>query len=157
MVGSFGSPCRYERFFILPSLLWSDQYKRFFSSPYTISLHVSPSPSNLGRQSCIAACLLKRVSGRDEDCKFIIISYVVRTLFITRVLGPPPVPARIIREDPPKYKSSQPLQVLTSEWTESILVLQRYRSQLDGYIIIGYHLSLIVIGRVHITKLCAKL
>jgi hypothetical protein len=45
-----------------------------FSSPYTISLHMSPTPSNLSRQSCRAACLLICVSGRDENCKFVIIS-----------------------------------------------------------------------------------
>ncbi len=31
--------------------------ENIFSSPYSISIHLSPSPSNLGRQSCRAACL----------------------------------------------------------------------------------------------------
>jgi hypothetical protein len=35
---------------------WSPQYKILFLS-YTISIDVSPLPSNLGRQSCRAACL----------------------------------------------------------------------------------------------------
>jgi hypothetical protein len=35
----------------------ASQYKIFFSSPYTISIYVPPSPSNLGRQPCRAACL----------------------------------------------------------------------------------------------------
>ncbi len=39
--------------------------KIFFSSPYTISLQLSPLPSKLGRLSCRLACLLKYVSGRD--------------------------------------------------------------------------------------------
>jgi hypothetical protein len=37
-----------QEIFVLPWLLWSDQYKIFFSSPYhTISIHLSPSPSML--------------------------------------------------------------------------------------------------------------
>jgi hypothetical protein len=44
------------RDFFLPWLLWSAQYKIVFYSPYTISIYVSPSPSNLGRQSCRATC-----------------------------------------------------------------------------------------------------
>ncbi len=39
-----------------------------FLSLYTISVYVSPSPSNLGRQSCRAACLWMCVSGCD--CNF---------------------------------------------------------------------------------------
>ncbi len=34
-----------------------------FSSPYAISIHLSPSPSKLGRQPCWVACLLVCVSG----------------------------------------------------------------------------------------------
>ncbi len=34
----------------------------FFSSPYTISIHLSPSPSKLSRQSCRVTCLLICVS-----------------------------------------------------------------------------------------------
>jgi hypothetical protein len=33
-----------------------------FSSPYTISVHLSPSPSQLGRQSCLVASLFVCVS-----------------------------------------------------------------------------------------------
>ncbi len=44
--------------FILPCVLWSARYKIFFSSSYTVSISVSPTPSNLGggRQSCRDAC-----------------------------------------------------------------------------------------------------
>jgi hypothetical protein len=38
---------------VLPWLFWSAQYKIF----YTISIYVSPSPSNLGWQACRAVCL----------------------------------------------------------------------------------------------------
>jgi hypothetical protein len=38
----------------------------FFSSPYTISIYMPPSPSNLGRQSCRAACFGMYVS--DWNC-----------------------------------------------------------------------------------------
>jgi hypothetical protein len=39
-------------------LLWSAQSKIFLSSPYTISLYMSLSPSQQGNQSCRDACLL---------------------------------------------------------------------------------------------------
>ncbi len=48
--------------FILPWLLWSAQFKNN-SSPDTISIYVSPSPCNLGRQSCRAAFLWMCVYG----------------------------------------------------------------------------------------------
>jgi hypothetical protein len=57
-VCSLGLSCRDNKFFILPSLLQSAQYKIFLSSPYTISIHMSPSPSKVGRQSWWVACLL---------------------------------------------------------------------------------------------------
>jgi hypothetical protein len=50
--------------FVLPWLIYSDQYKLLFSSPFTISL--SPSPSKLGRQSCGVADLLMYVSGQSR-------------------------------------------------------------------------------------------
>jgi hypothetical protein len=37
--------------------------QNIFSSQYTILIYVSPSPSNLGMQSCRGACLLMCVSG----------------------------------------------------------------------------------------------
>jgi hypothetical protein len=43
--------------------LLSAQFKILFSSPYTISIYVFPSASNLGRQSCRAAFLWMCVSG----------------------------------------------------------------------------------------------
>ena len=52
-----GLPCRYTRILfclgcsIRPST-------NIFSSPYTISIPLSSSPSKLGKQSCWAACLL---------------------------------------------------------------------------------------------------
>ncbi len=45
------------RDFFLPWLPCSAHYKILFTSLYAISVYVSPSPSNLGRQSCRAACL----------------------------------------------------------------------------------------------------
>ncbi len=39
----------------------------FFTSLYTFSLHLSPSPSKLGRQSCRVPCLLICVSGNDHS------------------------------------------------------------------------------------------
>ncbi len=55
-----------QEIFILLWLLWTAQYKNIFSSPYTIAIYVSPSPSNLGRQSCRAACLWIFVSDWDS-------------------------------------------------------------------------------------------
>ncbi len=50
-----------QEIFFRPWLHWSAQYIIFLSSPYTISIYVSPSPSNLGRQSCRASCLCMNV------------------------------------------------------------------------------------------------
>jgi hypothetical protein len=62
LVGSFGSACRYRRF--LSCLGCSGQPStKYFSSRYTISIYMSLSPSNLGRQSCKVACLWMCVSG----------------------------------------------------------------------------------------------
>ncbi len=47
--------------------------QNIFSSPYTISIPLSISPSKLGRQPCWVACLLVRVSGiskQREDIGF---------------------------------------------------------------------------------------
>ncbi len=52
-----------QDFFVQPCLLQSAQYKIFFSSPYIISIHLSPSPNKLGRQSCWITCFLVCVSG----------------------------------------------------------------------------------------------
>ncbi len=40
--------------------------QNIFSSPYTFSISLSPSPSKLGRQPCWVACLLVCVSGDDR-------------------------------------------------------------------------------------------
>ncbi len=48
LVGFLGSSCWYKIF--LSCLVGLVQ--NIFSSPYTISLHLSPTPSELGRQSC---------------------------------------------------------------------------------------------------------
>ncbi len=63
LFGSLGSSCRYKTIFVLSWLLQSAQYKICVSLPYTISLHLSSSPSKPGRQSCRVACLLICVSG----------------------------------------------------------------------------------------------
>jgi hypothetical protein len=58
LVGSFvGLVVLLQEIFVLPWLLQVAQYKIFFSSPYTISLHLSLLPSKLARQSCCVACL----------------------------------------------------------------------------------------------------
>ncbi len=57
-----------QNIFFLPWLLYSAQYKIFFSSPYTISVPLSPSPSKLGRQSCWVARLLVCVSCLNKLC-----------------------------------------------------------------------------------------
>jgi hypothetical protein len=49
--------------FALPWLLELAHSKLFFSSPHTISMPLSPSPSKLGRQACWVTCLLVCVSG----------------------------------------------------------------------------------------------
>jgi hypothetical protein len=49
--------------FVLPWLLKSAQYKVFFPSLYTISLHLSPPPSKQDRQSCHVAYLFIYVFG----------------------------------------------------------------------------------------------
>ncbi len=48
--------------FVLPGLLELVHYKIFFSSPYTISIYFSSSPSKLVRQPGRVACLLMCVS-----------------------------------------------------------------------------------------------
>jgi hypothetical protein len=45
----------------LAALVSPEQY--IFSSPYTISIPLSPSPGKLGKQSCRVVCLLVCVSG----------------------------------------------------------------------------------------------
>ncbi len=57
LVGSLGSLCLYKTFF--PAFAaFVGQVQHFFSSPpYTILLHLSSSPSKLGRQSCYVTCL----------------------------------------------------------------------------------------------------
>jgi hypothetical protein len=57
-------------FCVLSWLLRSAQYKIFFSSPYTIYIPLSPSPSKLGRQPCWVACLLVCVSGFQVQGEF---------------------------------------------------------------------------------------
>ena len=58
-----------------------------FSSPHTISLHLSPSPSKLGRQSCRVACLLIYISGRHHYLFLTYVSPERRT--ITTMKKPP--------------------------------------------------------------------
>jgi hypothetical protein len=60
-VDSLAFSCRYKRSW--SRLGCSVGPVQFFSSPDIISLHLSSSPSKLGRQSCWAACLLVCASG----------------------------------------------------------------------------------------------
>ena len=62
MVGSLGSPNRYKRFLFFLGCYCRPTYKIFFYSSKTISLHLSPSPSKLARQSCSVASPLICVS-----------------------------------------------------------------------------------------------
>jgi hypothetical protein len=62
MVGSLGSPNRYKRFLFFLGCYCRPTCKIFFSSSKTISLHLSPSPSKLARQSCSVASPLICVS-----------------------------------------------------------------------------------------------
>ncbi len=68
LVGLLGLSCRYKRF--LFCLGCSSRPGIIFSSPYTISIPLAPSPSMLGRQSCWVACLLVCVSGIDFHLTF---------------------------------------------------------------------------------------
>ncbi len=63
LVCSLGLSSRYKILFILPWLLWSAQYKIIFFYRTLFQFYVSSSSSNLGRQSCRAACLWMCVSG----------------------------------------------------------------------------------------------
>ncbi len=54
---------RYKRFLSCPGCCSWPSTKFSFSSPNTISLHLSRSPSKLGSQSCRVACLLICVYG----------------------------------------------------------------------------------------------
>ncbi len=57
LIGSLASSCRYRRLLTCLGCSVTPQYNIFFSSPYTISIYVSPSPNNLDMQSCRAAYL----------------------------------------------------------------------------------------------------
>ncbi len=58
-----------SRYFCSALAALSAHYKIFLSSPDTISIPVSPSPSKLGRhrQPCWVACLLVCVSGKERS------------------------------------------------------------------------------------------
>jgi hypothetical protein len=64
VLGSLGSSCQYKRFL---SCLGRSSQPRTISSAYTISLHLIPSPSKLGRQSCRVAYLLICVSALSPN------------------------------------------------------------------------------------------
>jgi hypothetical protein len=59
------------KIFVMPWQLYSAQYKLFFSSPYTVSIPLSPSTSKLGRQPCWVACLLVYVSVQNSTLSLI--------------------------------------------------------------------------------------
>ncbi len=67
--GSLGSSCRHKR--LLSFLCCSGQPStKYFFPPRTLfSIYVSPSPSNLGRQLCRAACLWMCVSAAEQSWK----------------------------------------------------------------------------------------
>ncbi len=76
LVGSLGLSCRKRDFCpALASLV--DPVQNVFSSPLTISMPLSPSPSKLGKQPCWVACLLVYVpasSPHSIPCKQHILS-----------------------------------------------------------------------------------
>ncbi len=74
-----------QEIFILPWPSWSST-TYFFSSPFTISLHLFPWPSKLCRQSCRVAGLLICVSGTVYRGLFFILLFVncTRTYIKTR-------------------------------------------------------------------------
>jgi len=55
--------CLYKRFLSRFGCSSRPSSKYFFSSPHTISIHLSLSHKKLGRQSCWVACLVICVSG----------------------------------------------------------------------------------------------
>jgi hypothetical protein len=63
LVGFFGSSCQYKRFLSCLDYFGQPSTKYFSALPYTILLYVSPSPSNLGKQSCRVAILLMCACG----------------------------------------------------------------------------------------------
>ncbi len=58
LVGSLKLFVLVQEIFVLPWLQYSALYRIFLSSPYTISIPLSPLPSKLGREPCWVACLL---------------------------------------------------------------------------------------------------
>ncbi len=62
MMGSSGLLCGYKRFLSCLTCSSRTSSKKIFS-PYTISNHLFPLPSKLGRQSCWVTCLLVCFSG----------------------------------------------------------------------------------------------
>ncbi len=66
VVGGFiGLVVQVQRFLSFLGCSSRPSTKHFFSSPYTISHHLSESPSKLGRQSCRFAFILICVSTRE--------------------------------------------------------------------------------------------
>jgi hypothetical protein len=66
LVGSLSLSCRYKRFLsCLGSSIRSDS--KYSSSPYTISIHLSPLPSKLDSQPCWVTCLLVCFSANWKD------------------------------------------------------------------------------------------
>ncbi len=63
LFGSLGLSCRYKRFASCLGRPSRPSSKYFFYSFFIVSVHLSPSPRKLGRQSCWVACLLICISG----------------------------------------------------------------------------------------------
>ncbi len=68
LVGSLGSSCRCKRRLscIGCTAHWSAQYKIFFSSPYTFSFHVSPSPKPEFQSQNLAGLAFSRLNSGTE-------------------------------------------------------------------------------------------
>jgi hypothetical protein len=88
LVGFLGLLCQYKR--ILSSLGCSGQpsTKYFFLTRHIVLLHLSPSPSKRGRQSCRVGSLLISVSGPSPSRCFIMDFY-------HRARIPSPLPLRV--------------------------------------------------------------
>ncbi len=75
LVGSLGLSCQFKRFlFSLGCSSWPSTNIFFVAVHYSISIPLSPSSSNLGREPCWVACLLVCVPGRSLELLFMSIS-----------------------------------------------------------------------------------
>ncbi len=75
LFGSLGSSCWYKKFLFCLACSGQPSIKYFFPHRTLFQFFVSPSPSNLGRQSCRAACLWMCVSGLNISPSKALLAY----------------------------------------------------------------------------------